>query len=92
MVLLRRKQDEFIGLHYHELDDVRLRVFVSLMDTIKAESERTANEFKAMQTYKNNAEKGDTTVVYSEHRVNELIAELTSFRKHLVWRAKECRT
>ncbi len=84
MVLFKKKQPvEIVGLDPNKLDEVRLRVFVTLMDTIKAEAGRTAQEFRALQAYRHDSMNDNAVLIYDERRVDELIAELNSFRKHL---------
>ena len=83
MVLFKKEQVIPVDLDPSKLDEVRLRVFAALMDTIKAEAGRTAQEFRALQAYKTNSMSDNAVLVYDERRVNEIIAELNSFRKHL---------
>lgn len=83
MAIGLRKNAVIVGLDPNQLDEVRLDKFVELMDIIKVEAERTAQEFRALQAYKYNSMNDNAILFYGEKRVDSLIAELNSFRKNL---------
>lgn len=83
MGLFKKKRVKLVDLDPNKLDEIELRVFVALMDTIKAEAERTAQEFRALRENKNKYMNDTFVLGYDERKIHELIAKLNSFRKNL---------
>ncbi len=84
MVLLRKKAERMAWMSYSHINDAQVNSFIELMDIIKKEAERTAGEFRGIQVYKQNSQRGDEALFYTEERVEVLVDELNSLRKHLL--------
>ena len=81
MVFAKKLMPE--ALHYEELDDGRMELFVKLLDTIKGEAGMAAQEFRSIRVNKKNSQEGNTMVGLYRQRVDDVIAELNLLRKHL---------
>ncbi|MBI4980217.1 hypothetical protein HZC30_01510 [Candidatus Woesearchaeota archaeon] len=84
MVLLRKKPERMAWMSYSRIDDAQVNSFIELMNIIKTEAGRTAQEFRGIQVYKQNSQRGDEALFYTKDRVEIFIDELNSFRKHLL--------